>query len=107
MRCVKARSMGQPYQRLMKAFINQEPHAVVSRALSWKDRLPRGFFPRQGRLGRPRRGNARMYNGAMAIFSLSRADGGSLFLDEIANVPLNLQAKLRRIALKNLVHGCV
>jgi hypothetical protein len=67
MHCFKARGVGQSYQRLMEALVNQEPHAV-SRLLSGMDLLPRGCFPCQGRrLGRPRRGNACMYNGAMAM----------------------------------------
>jgi len=60
-------------QRLMQAFVDQKPHALLSRVLSGKDFRPRAFFSCQGRrLGRPRRGNARMYSGAMAIVSLLR-----------------------------------
>jgi hypothetical protein len=59
----------------MQALIDQEPQALPIRALSRKDFLPRAFLPCQGRrLGRPRLGNARMYSGAMAIFSLFRVE---------------------------------
>src|SRR5438309_7794588 len=71
--CLKTGAMSDSNQRLMQAFVDQEPHALLSRELSGKDFRPRAFFPCQGRRpGRPRRGNARMYSGAMAIFSLLR-----------------------------------
>ena len=69
--CLETGGMGQPDQRLMQALVDQEPRTLPRRALSRKDFVPRAFFPRQGRrLGRPRLGNARMYSGAMPIFSL-------------------------------------
>ncbi len=73
-RCVEARGPSQLHERLMQALVNQESHAFASRLLNWKTFLPRGFIPCHGRRpGRPRRGNARMYNGAMATFSGSSA----------------------------------
>ena len=69
--CFKTSGMSDSNQRFMQAFVDEEPHASLNRELSAKDLLPRAFFPCQGRrLGRPRRGNARMYSGAMATFSL-------------------------------------
>ena len=71
--CFETGAMSDFNQRLMQAFVDQEPHALLSRELSGKDFQPRAFFPCQGRrLGRPRRGNARMYSGAISIFSLLR-----------------------------------
>ena len=59
-------------QRLVQAFVDQEPH-VVSRVRNGKDFRPVTFFPcKRRRLGRPRRGNACMYIGAIPIFSLFR-----------------------------------
>ena len=74
-RCFKSRGMGDLYQRFVKALVDQESRAAVSRLLSENDLLPRGLFPCQGRrLGRPRRGNARIYSGAIEIFSRSSVE---------------------------------
>lgn len=71
--CFETGAMSDSDQRVMQAFVDQDPHALLSREFSAKDFLPRAFFPRQGRLlGRPLRGKARMYSGAMAILSLLR-----------------------------------
>ncbi len=71
--CFESGAMSDTDQRLMQAFVDQEPHALLSRVPSGNDFRPLAFFPCQGRrLGRPRRGNARMYSGAIAIFSLLR-----------------------------------
>jgi hypothetical protein len=71
--CFETDAMSDSKQRLTQAFVAEEPHSLLSRELSEKVFRPRVFFPCPGRrLGRPRRGNARMYSGAMAIISLLR-----------------------------------
>jgi len=61
-------------QRLVQTLVDEESHALLSRVLNVVDFRPLTLFLFHGRrLGRPRRGNARTYKGAIAIFSSFKA----------------------------------
>lgn len=71
LQCLETSGMSDSNQRLMQTFVDQKSHALLSRVLSENDFRAAALFRCHGReLGRPRRGNARIYRGAMAIFSL-------------------------------------